>query len=189
MTSIAEGLASEFDVNVITGPASRNFAPVEAMAEDYHQGAYIYRCAGTKWNKDSLPGRILNMLTRTAAMFWMGLRRIRRGESALVCTNPPMLPFAVLLLKWLKGVRFVVLLLHDVYPEVLVASGLSGPKSLIVRLGKLANRLLYNQAAKVISIGRDMSRLIEPKLAEACGGLRMIPNWAELEYISPQPRR
>jgi len=188
LTSIAEGLASDFDVHVITGPASRNFAPVEAMAEDFHSGAYIYRCAGTKWNKDSLPGRILNMLTRTAAMFWMGLKRIRRGDLILVVTNPPLLPFAVLLLKWLRGARFV-LLIHDVYPEVLVASGLSGPKSLIVRLGKLANRLLYNQAAEVVSIGRDMSKLILPKVAEGCGRLRMIGNWAELEYVRPQEKR
>jgi colanic acid biosynthesis glycosyl transferase WcaI len=186
LTNIATGLAKDFEVNVITGPASRNFAPVEAMEEDFHDGVYIYRCGGTKFKKDSLPGRVLNMVTRTAAMFWKGLKHLRRGDTVLVVTNPPLLPFAVLLLKWLKRISFV-LLMYDVYPEVLVASRLVTERSWMVRLWQRANRLLYNQAARVVSIGRDMSALIQPKLTHP-ERLRSIPNWAELECISPQPR-
>ncbi len=186
LTGIAEALAAEFEVHVITGPASQEFQPVAAPKQEERHGVHIHRCRGTHRPKDSLPGRLLNMLTRTGAMWLEGLRRVRRGDTMLVVTNPPLLPFAVMLLKWLRGAPFVFLM-YDVYPEVLVASGLSRPNSWLVRLGQLANRLLYRQADRLISIGRDMSRLLAEKLRGLEDRLRLIPNWAELESITCQP--
>ena len=99
-------------------------------------------------------------------------------------TNPPLLPFIALLLKYLKGCK-LVLLIHDVYPEVLVAAGLCKPSSFIVKIGQAINRFLYDSASRIITLGRDMTALAEAKLSKDTDKIICITNWADNEIVRP----
>ena len=55
----------------------------------------------------------------------MVLEDSRRGDVVLTVTAPFMLPYAAALAAWLKGAKSA-LIMHDLYPDVLVIAGLLG---------------------------------------------------------------
>ena len=188
LTKTAEGLAQEYEVKVITGPATNFLQSVDYSSHEIRNNVEIFRCGGTNFDKDWLFGRIINLVTRSLAIFWQALRLCKREDIILVVTNPPLLPFTTILLKWLKGCRFV-LLVHDVYPEVLIAAEIISDSSWMCRIGQLANSFLYHQAERIISLGRDMTKLINAKLSDnQLEKVSWIPNWAEHEIIHSTPR-
>ena len=146
----------------------------------------VRRCWGTRLNKDVLPFRLLNLLTISLALFWGGLRHIQRAAKVLVVTNPPLLPFLIMLACRLKRAT-PVLLVHEVYPEVLMAAGMVRQGSRGFRLMQGCTRWLYRQAACVVVLGRDMERLAATK--GAAQKTRIIPNWADLDEVRPEASR
>jgi len=89
----------------------------------------------------------------------------QREDCLLVVTNPPLLPLVALLIKWLKNCLYV-LLVHDVYPEALIATQLVSSSSWLVKLLNIVNKIVYENSIKIISLGRDMNQLIASKLSE-----------------------
>lgn len=188
ITRIAEALAEEFDVSVITGPPTNFFKPENAPKYEKRNNVTIFRCQGTSFDKDSLLGRVVNLITRSAAIFWKAFFNCRKNEVILVVTNPPLLPFVALLIKCLKGCKFV-LLIHDVYPEILVATSIIKPSSFIFKIGQIINCILYTQASIIITIGRDMTKLVQDKLGEKkLEKIYYIPNWADIDIVYPTDR-
>lgn len=105
----------------------------------------------------------------------------------MVVTTPPLMPFAVALAAICRGAVYT-LLIHDNYPEILFAVGKARKNSLFSRALTLANRSLYKYASKIIVVGRDMLELVAAKTQGLDIPIAVIPNWAELETVSPQPR-
>ena len=184
LTKIAESLAETYNIKVISGPATNFFRAETCPKHELINKVEIFRCRGTNFDKDLFWGRLVNLVTRSATILWMSLLLCQRGDTILVVTNPPLLPFVTLLVKWFKGCNFV-LLIHDVYPEVLVKTGLCRPSSAIVRIVQLANQVLYNQSHKIITLGRDMTQLVQAKVPGSGNKIYCIPNWAENEIVSP----
>ncbi|GCA77870.1 hypothetical protein MiTe_04732 [Microcystis aeruginosa NIES-2520] len=165
LTKTAEGLAKEYKVKVITGPATNFFLAEKSPPQETINNVDVIRCAGTTFNKDYFLGRILNILTRTIAIFLKCLILCQREDCLLVVTNPPLLPLVALLIKWLKNCLYV-LLVHDVYPEALIATQLVSSSSWLVKLLNIVNKIVYENSIKIISLGRDMNQLIASKLSE-----------------------
>lgn len=179
MTDLAEGLARHYPVLAVCGQPTYAARGRRAPARETHGGVRILRCAGTTFDKDSLAGRILNILTLSVSMFTHALFRLRAGDAALVVTNPPVLPFLVLLACLVRRARCIVIV-HDVYPEALVVAGLLREGGWPARLLNGLNRWLYGRAAVVTVLGRDMERLVLRKLAvEKCERVVVVPNWAD----------
>ena len=94
------------------------------------------------------------MLTIGMGLFWAALRTLRPGDRAIAVTNPPLLPFLTLLAARLRGAE-VAVLLHDVYPEVLEATGAIARNGFAARVLGRATRALYRRADRVVALGRD----------------------------------
>jgi colanic acid biosynthesis glycosyl transferase WcaI len=194
LTQTAEGLARKFDVSVLCGQPSYLSRGVRAPARENRNEVDVKRCWGTTLDKNILPFRLLNMLTLGGSMFFNTLFKIKKSDKVLVVTAPPSLPFLVALACQIRGVPFVFLL-HDLYPEVLIATGNAKPKDFLVMAINRLNRWLYKQSEKIIVVGRDMQDLIEEKMSasdnDKNGGNKktvVIQNWASLEEVEPQPR-
>lgn len=187
LTQIAEGLTQQFEVKVITGPATNFLHQTTSANYEVKDGVEIYRCRRTNFSKDSIVGRLLNIATQSATILWASLIRCKQDDAILVVTNPPLLPFFALLIKWIKGCR-VVLLIHDVYPEAIVASGLSTPNSILVKFGGWLSRILYNKVDMIVTLGRDMTKLAKAKLSDNHHKIHCIPNWAENEIVEPRAK-
>ncbi len=188
MTHIAEGLASEFDVRVLCGQPTYSARGVRGPVDELRNGVHIHRCSSTTMDKNSLLRRMANVLTLSAAVVMQALLRFRRGDRVLVVTNPPSLPFLISLACKCRQAK-CVLLIHDVFPEALVATGILTPRSFLVRLLRKLNMVLYRSVNDIVVIGRDMKKLVGDRLLRDTGPvISVIPNWANVEVIVPQSR-
>ena len=187
LTKIAEGLAQTGEVSVLCSQPTYSQRGIKAPKNEIHNGVQIYRCWGGRLNKDVLPFRIINFFTISVSLFISGVIRFRRGDKVIVVTNPPLLPFLITIASKLKRSR-TVLLVHDVYPEVLVAAGILKLGSYICNLIQNATHWLYQSVTKVIVIGRDMEQIAVSK----CGHtdkVQLITNWADLDIVKPLERQ
>ena len=187
LTRIAEGLTSVADVSVLCGQPNYSARGVVAPARERHKDVEIYRASGTRLDKNVIALKLVNMLTLGLSIFFKALMNFKRGERVLVVTTPPSLPFVVAAASLIKGLGYT-LLIHDNYPEILVAAKKTRPDSLIVKANHFANRWLYKYAQRIIVVGRDMDELIGEKVAGLDVPISTIANWGEIESVLPAPR-
>jgi glycosyltransferase involved in cell wall biosynthesis len=116
-----------------------------------------------------------------------GLRRFKKSDCVIVVTNPPLLPFAVLIAAYLRRAK-CCLIVHDVYPEVLVATGITDQKSWFVWVIGWLMHQLYKRMAGIVVLGRDMAVLVQQKLNAIEKPIYIIPNWADVDFIYPRNR-
>jgi hypothetical protein len=110
-------------------------------------------------------------------MFVSVLRRARSDDIVFCVTTPFTLPYSVLLAARLRGAK-TMLLMYDLYPEALEAAGMVRASSLVVRLIRFANTLLFRRVDAIVVIGRDVPPLIEKYRGVTAEQLHYIPNWA-----------
>lgn len=188
LTRIAEGLVDNFRVGVLCSQPTYSSRGRRALPDETHNGVSIHRCWSSTFNKDVLPLRFVNIVTITLSILLNGLRRFRSADCVLVVTNPPLLPFAVLIAARLCR-SSCYLLIHDVYPEVLTASGIAKSNSLSVRGLDWLMKQLYKRMAHIIVLGRDMAMLVRKKMETSAHHIQIIPNWADVDFIQPRNRQ
>ena len=121
MAAIADHLATEAPVLVLSGtpgsatndPALSNRPAVVEIKNRMPAKAALIRRAAAE-------------ACFTMRAFVALLRRLQRGDVVLTVTAPFMLPYAVAAAAKLKRARSV-LIMHDLYPDVLVMAGLLKP--------------------------------------------------------------
>jgi glycosyltransferase involved in cell wall biosynthesis len=188
LTKIAEGLADEFEVKAICGQPNYSARDVTAPNYERHKGVEIFRVFGTRLNKNVIPYRLVNMITLCFSIFLKSVFSFRKNDLVLVVTNPPLLPFITGFSAILKGSEHI-LLIHDNYPEILIAANKTTESSFLTKSLKKLNRWLYKRAAQIIVVGRDMKILVSDKMLNTeTSKIKVIPNWAELESVGPEPR-
>jgi glycosyltransferase involved in cell wall biosynthesis len=126
------------------------------------------------------------LVRRAAAEILFALRtffalagELRRGDVVLTVTAPFMLPYAVAAAAKLKGARSA-LIMHDLFPDVLVMAGLLKPRSIATRAMRAANAWMFRTLNAVITIGRDAERPLMSYRGMTRNKIRFIPNWATL---------
>lgn len=187
LTGLAEGLAETYDVVVLCGQPSYWSRGVRAPTREVRNGVAIHRCRASTLDKNKAIFKILNLVTVSLSTFFSALFEFRRGDIVIAVTNPPLLPYLVSIASRVKGARFV-LLVHDVYPEILDRLGIIRSRSAFFRVLDGISRWLYNSTDRVVVIGRDMKTLIAQKMSSENGSIAVATNWANLEEISPKPR-
>ena len=158
-----------------------------ASRSETRNNVRITRVSGLRLNKNVLTFRLLNMLSLSISVLLSELASFQKGDSVLVVTTPPVLPIITTFAALIKGAGYTVLV-HDVYPEQLVATGILKSHSVITRLIDLTNRWVYKHAASIIAVGRDMRELLEKKVHGLEIPITFIPNWGETNDITPQSR-
>jgi glycosyltransferase involved in cell wall biosynthesis len=187
LTKIGEGLADDFNVRVLCGQPNYSGRGMRAPKREVHKKVEIFRAFGTTLDKNVILFRLLNMLTLSFSVFLKALLKFQRNDRILVVTTPPSLPFITAIAALIRGADYV-LLIHDNYPEILIAVGKTGENSILVKTINFFNRRLYKYAKQIIVVGRDMEKLVADKTRGLDVPLIYIPNWAESEDIEPQPR-
>lgn len=188
LTRIAEELADCFDVKVLCGQPNYSGRGIRAPKREIHKNVEIFRGFGTTLDKNVILYRLINMLTLSFSIFLKSLLNFQKKDKVLVVTTPPTLPFIAAIAALTRGASYT-LLIHDNYPEILIAVGKTTENSLLVKTVNYFNRRLYRNASKIIVVGRDMRELVARKTEGLDIPLAYIPNWAELEQIHPQPRK
>jgi colanic acid biosynthesis glycosyl transferase WcaI len=172
MAAISERVAREADVLVLSGTAGSAAAAAAGKPAVVEVGNWMP-------GKAALLRRALAELLFTIRMFAALLARLRRGDVALTVPAPFMLPYAFAAAARLKGARSV-LIMHDLYPEVLIMAGLLKPHSLPAKAMRALNALMFRSLDIVVTIGRDTERLLLRYGGMTSEKIRFIPNWATL---------
>ncbi|MHB0786534.1 glycosyltransferase family 4 protein [Bradyrhizobium sp. 5.13L] len=179
MAEIACRLAIEHEVLVLSG--SPGALPAAQTGPGKPRVLMIRnRMAG----KAALVRRGVSELLFAARTFFALVRELRRGDVVLTVTAPFMLPYAVAAAARVKGARSA-LIMHDLFPDVLVMAGLLKPGSFVTRTMRAANSLMFRALNAVITIGRDAERPLLSYSGMRRSKIRFIPNWATLV---PAPR-
>jgi colanic acid biosynthesis glycosyl transferase WcaI len=174
MASIADHLALEAPLLVLSGmPGSAN---QEAIGSGRPAVVEINNRMGAK---AALIRRAAAEMFFTIRVFVALLRRLRSGDIVLTVTAPFMLPYAVAAAAMLKRARSV-LIMHDLFPDVLVMAGLLKPSSLVAKLIRGANALMFRMLSAVVVIGRDTEALLLRYKGLTRDRICFIPNWATL---------
>ena len=129
--------------------------------------------------KAALIKRAAAELLFTVRIFAALLTRLRRGDVVLTVPAPFMLPYAVAAAARLKRAKSV-LIMHDLYPDVLVAAGLLKPASIVAKVMRGLNALMFRALNAVVIIGRDTEQLLLRYRGMTPDKIRFIPNWATL---------
>jgi colanic acid biosynthesis glycosyl transferase WcaI len=187
MTEIGSGLAENTQVKVICGQPNYFARDIRAPRREKYNGVDISRVAGTRFNKNIIALKLINMLSLGISIFFESLFSFRKGDKVLVVTTPPVLPFVAGIASLIRGTSYT-LLIHDNYPEMVIAVGKTRSGSIFARSVEFANRWLFKHAAKIIVVGRDMQQLLLKKTAGLNIPIAIIPNWAEIDSVTPQSR-
>lgn len=100
--------------------------------------------------------RIANYLSWAVTSTMLGLRVITRSDVALVYSSPATAATAALFARWLRGTPYV-LLVQDLWPDSIFASGYLGSSGKVARriLDRLVN-VYYRHASKILVISPGM---------------------------------
>jgi colanic acid biosynthesis glycosyl transferase WcaI len=188
ITKIAEHLAKRQTVSALCSQPAYSRAGVKASRIEIHERVHIFRCPSLILNQRTILARLMRMLSITVSMFFMGLFRIRRGDAILAVTNPPSVPMLAAVLSFILHVPYS-LVVHDVYPDILAACGLTSRKAISYKVLQKISRIVLIRAQEIFCIGRDMSEhLTEVRGTGTSNGIIMIPLWSDCEEIWPSPK-
>jgi len=173
MAAISERVAREAEVLVLSGTAGSAAAASAGKPGVVEIGNWMP-------GKAALLKRALAELLFTIRMFAALLVKLRRGDVALTVPAPFMLPYAFAAAAKLKGARSV-LIMHDLYPDVLIMAGLLKPQSIVAKAMRALNAPMFRALDAVVIIGRDTEKLLLRYGGMTSDKIRFIPNWATLE--------
>ncbi len=178
---LTEDLAHKAQVSVICGRPT--YAPDfnRAESETIHR---VIRLPLLPLSRSRILARLFNYL-----FFLVGasIRALFFPRPDLVCcwTDPPLVGLIGVLLKRMRGCRFVFVS-QDVYPEVALAAG-KMDDFFSVRLLRWVSRQILGNADAVVSVGEDMKERLISKGCEQ-EKIRVIPNWPDFDQLFPSSR-
>lgn len=145
-------------------------------------GVDVIRCWGPSFGRGHLAGRLLDMASY-CALASVRLLAAPRADAVVFLTNPPLFAVLGLVLRRLRGERFVYVLM-DLYPDVAVRAGVLREGSLATRLLRRLGRAALAGADAVIVLGHDMREAAVRSGADP-GKIAVIRNWADPAEIVP----
>lgn len=189
ITEIAEYLANKgLNVHVICTSAKYNETDEYRLLKiEKHNGVTIHRVLSGNIDKNNFVKRTFRLFNSSLCLWFKILGNIKREDELLVVTNPA---FLLLFIPWIKNIKRIRyhLLVHDIFPENLVAIGKLRSSSLVYRCLKSLFDWAYSQADSCISIGRDMAQIIQSKICKDMA-ITLISNWSDNKEVYPLDKK
>lgn len=129
--------------------------------------------------KGALVKRMISIVVLAGRMLVSVLTRATSRDVVFCVTTPFTLPYFAILGAKLRGAA-AVLLIYDLYPEALIAAGMTKPSSLTARLIRFANGIIFRAADAIIIIGRDVRPLLLRYSGVGSEKIHFIPHWTLL---------
>ncbi|MBZ9714123.1 glycosyltransferase family 4 protein [Deinococcus multiflagellatus] len=175
-------------VEVVTGARPYRVTANPQQPEPQLDRLQVTRLQRTAWRHKGLLGRLADDLHFTLSAFLSSLAG-PKADFTLVVTNPPVLPLAALALSRLGRGRFVYLM-HDIYPDIAVASGQLSARHPATRLFGLLQRRLLHGADRIVVLGTCMAAEVQRRYRAAAERIDVVPNWWSPQFLGtarPQP--
>jgi glycosyltransferase involved in cell wall biosynthesis len=186
LTELCEDLARHFDVQVVTGQPNSNPAgeSYRIRGAEQRNGVEIHRTPHTRFPKQSLAGRGLNLVSFFLTALWTTWR-LPRPDVVIVETDPFFLAFLGLWLKFRHGCRCIVYL-QDIYPDIAVALDRL-PEGVFAACLRRLLTACYKRADRVVVLSQDMRDVIMG-FGVSASQIETLPNWVDTTCIVPMKR-
>lgn len=136
-------------------------------------------------NKKKLIQRLFFELIISFKFFSKILQNVGKGDVVFTGTTPILLLPIVYIAKKIKKFNWI-LLVHDVFPENLIAANVLKPNNFFYKILKFFFDKFYAAADKRIVIGKDMKELIDDKVERSDSII--IQNWIDHHDIEVQEK-
>jgi glycosyltransferase involved in cell wall biosynthesis len=113
--------------------------------------------------------------------------RLSADALLFIVSNPPILGLFGYLCKRLRSQRYVVLV-YDIHPDLLIKFGKLRQAGLIAGLWHKMNKLVWENAEVVFTIGNRMAESLSRSFdvgKTTFGEIVVVPNWADTNWIRP----
>jgi glycosyltransferase involved in cell wall biosynthesis len=130
--------------------------------------------------------RLLKQVKISFDLVFQIYKAIRKNEVVFTGTNPTIFLCLIPVLKGLFRFKWV-LLVHDVFPDNLLAAGLVKKSNPLFKIAKYYFSWVYASPDKLLCIGRDMESLLRQKTNGRAKTI-FVPNWANGNDVYPVPR-
>ena len=181
LADVAEELAARgHEVHIICGRTMYDGGKLAAPKEQIEAGIHIHRVACTSFGRYTLIGRAVNYLS----FYITSARRafkLPRPDVCVSLTTPPMISLVGLMLFKFKGTQSIIWVM-DVYPDVAVAYDVLQQRSLFFRFLTKVNRIIFRNAAAVISLGEMMTERLKT-VGAGPDNIYTVHNWVPGEKI------
>lgn len=185
ITEIAEHLATKTEnIHVICTNSNYNANTNQATEkEEIKNNVHIHRVFTGNINKDIFILRGIRLLWSSLRLFIKLFSNVSKGDKLIVVTNPAFLFLLFPIIKKFKKIEYTILV-HDIFPENLVAIGKLRKASLLYKLLSKLFNYAYSQAETCVAIGRDMIEVLKLKTKHK-SKIILIPNWADVTDVYP----
>ena len=173
MTDIAKELALESEMIVLSG------TPGSGSTSRKSGEPTVIEIRSWWPGKSALVSRSLAAVLFAVQVFLSALKHTRRGDAVLCVTTPFTLPYAVALAARLRGAS-AALIIYDFYPDSLVMAGFLRPTSMLTKIMRWANKVMFEGLDAIVTIGRDMNSMLMAYPKMTAEKITFIPNWATL---------
>lgn len=174
-------------VQVLTGMPAYAYTRSDAERLEFEPNRCIRRSRVSRFWPLRIRGRAVNGILFCLRISLRLLRYSRRGDLILYTTEPPYLPLLGWLLHRLTRTPYLVLL-YDLYPDVLVGLGVLQADHWLVRLWRQFNRWMVADAQQLIVLSEPMAERVRTHMPAAAAKLTVIPSWADPQQIRPCPK-
>lgn len=173
-------------LTVYCGFPSRGISDLNSIKRKEQFGKLKIRRLGLRvaYKRNHL-SHILGHLTFVLHAFFM-LCLLPRKTIVTATTNPPFNLHILYLASLVRRFTYRMIIL-DIYPEGLVATGILHSKNPLTYLWKYANGRGLKRAQHVAVIGRDMRELLLKNYRIPDSSLTYFPHWSALEPENPLP--
>ncbi len=178
---ITKKLNNNFDVVLI--------APDSKGAQDFTEKHQIkFSCIEyLNYNKHKLSDRVFGQLKQTFRLVRVIRKELKTVDLVFSGTNPIVTMFAMAVIKKINKFKWLVLV-HDVFPDNLIAAGVIKKSSYIYKLTSYFSNKVYSTPDRLICIGRDMKNLLK-KNKKVSGKVDFVPNWASTDNIKQEEKK
>jgi colanic acid biosynthesis glycosyl transferase WcaI len=190
VSSVAQGLASAgMEVTVLAAEPSYGEGLVAAPLQEVRDGVRIRRLSMGPWRgRGSKLRRFGGYVRYLSGAALIGGRIVRSDPPDVVMcfSNPPLVP---LVARWLarKAACRMTYVIHDIHPDILLATDWMHLPKPVVRAWDSLNHLMLESASSVVVLGEGMKQLLVAEKGVAAERAHVIPLWAEPE-LSPTGR-
>lgn len=192
MKELTEGLADKFDFEILCGPplvvAEKSTPlprPSPQWEEGRERGVKVYQVPALQLSKQIFFVRVFNDLSFLIFAFLRGLF-IAAPDLVVSQTSPPGIWWVACALSFWYGRKWVHIS-KDTFPENLRVLARGKHEKLFSVLEHF-NKLVLNQAEKILVIGDDMRKIF---LAKGFPSKKIIrtSDWVDLNFIRPMPKK
>jgi len=110
-----------------------------------------------------------------------------KHELLFIVSNPPFIGIVGPILKLLRKQKYVILV-YDIYPDILVGTGVIARYHPLVKIWRWINRIVYENSAGVITIGDRMRNVLNGQFdatKTVLGEIQVIHNCADENVFKP----